>query len=512
MRPAALGLRLGPVVLIGLFLAGDIGGSAAERPWVEVRSPHFVVASNSREGAARSILWQFEQIRAMVEKLWPWAQVDPDRPILVLAVRDEASMKALAPESWEMKGDVRPTSIFVGGPDRYYVALRTDVEAEDREGINPYVNSYWSYVGLVLASSAGHELPLWFHRGLTSVLSNMLVREDGIHLGRVIPWHLQWLNAGSRLKLRELVTIDRQSPWYNESVRLEVFDAQSWAFAHFLMFADKGAHQQKLNRYASLLSAGNAPAAALEEALGNVDSYELGFADYFGRQLNGYAEVDIDVRIRREDFTARPLTPGEAAAASAAFHVAMRRPVEARTLVAEARKTEASAAASYEVEGVLLDSAGQTEAARSAFAKAVELDSKSSYAYYRLAMIMWSTKPDAESLSRIEALLDRAAALNPRSSTSFALLADARIRLDRANTALTPAHRAVAVEPGNSDHRLTLARVLWALVRSDEALTQARTGLALAKTDRERSNAQELLDYLAKNPRSGTPKNDGTTR
>jgi tetratricopeptide (TPR) repeat protein len=512
VRPAALGLRLRPVVLIGLFLAGETWSSAAERPWIEVRSPHFVVASNSGEGAARSILWQFEQIRAVVEKLWPWAQVDPDRPILVLAVRDEASMKALAPESWEKKGAVRPTSIFVSGPDRYYVALRTDVEAEDREGINPYVNSYWSYVGLVLASSAGHELPLWFHRGLTSVLSNTLVRKDGIHLGRVLSWHLQRLNAGGRLKLRELVTVDRKSPWYIRSDRLEVFDAQSWAFAHFLMFGEKGAHQQKLNRYASLLSAGKTPAAALEEALGNVDSYELAFADYSGRQLYGYAQLDIDVRIRREDFTARPLTQGEAAAASAAFHAVMRRPAEARALIDEARKSEASAAASYEVEGLLLDSAGQADAARAAFAKAVELDSKNFYPHYRLATIMWGTRPDPETLSRIEALLDRAAALNPRSAASFALLADARIRLDRASTALTPAHRAVAVDPGDSDHRLTLARVLWALSRSDEAVAQARTGRALAKTDRQRSNAQELLDFFAKNPRSGTPKGAGTTR
>jgi len=42
---------------------------AAERPWLEVKSPHFVAVSDVGEKPAREVLWAFEQLRAAVHKL-----------------------------------------------------------------------------------------------------------------------------------------------------------------------------------------------------------------------------------------------------------------------------------------------------------------------------------------------------------------------------------------------------------------------------------------------------------
>ena len=35
----------------------------AQRAWIEVRSPNFVVMSEGDERAARNVAWQFEQVR-----------------------------------------------------------------------------------------------------------------------------------------------------------------------------------------------------------------------------------------------------------------------------------------------------------------------------------------------------------------------------------------------------------------------------------------------------------------
>jgi hypothetical protein len=154
-------------VVVAVLIAGPLQlAVSAQRSWVEVTSPHFTVVSDDGERAARAIAWQFEQIRSAMQVVWSWARVDTARPILVFALKDEASMKALAPRFWEQTDGVRPESVFVEGVDRYHIALRSDVKASDREGINPYMNAYWSYVALVLDSSFERDLPLWLQRGL----------------------------------------------------------------------------------------------------------------------------------------------------------------------------------------------------------------------------------------------------------------------------------------------------------------------------------------------------------
>src|SRR5512133_263437 len=120
--------RVGQAILaLGAMFAIAAGaarpGAAADRPWVEVTSPHFAVVSDAGEKEGRRIAWQFEQVRALLQKLWPWAHADFDRPVLVFAVRNEQALKELAPAFWEKKGGSRPSSVFVSAADRHWVAL-----------------------------------------------------------------------------------------------------------------------------------------------------------------------------------------------------------------------------------------------------------------------------------------------------------------------------------------------------------------------------------------------------
>jgi hypothetical protein len=79
-------------------------GLHAADQWIEVKSPHFVVTSNAGQSSAKSVAWQLEQIRSAIAVWWSWARVDLNKPMAVLAVKDEATMKTLAPEYWEEKG------------------------------------------------------------------------------------------------------------------------------------------------------------------------------------------------------------------------------------------------------------------------------------------------------------------------------------------------------------------------------------------------------------------------
>ena len=118
--------------------------------------------------------------------------------------------------------------------------------------------------------------------------------------------------------------------------------------------------------------------------------------------------------VKREAFNVRPLSASEAGAARAVFHVAMRRPVEARALIGEARKADPSAAASYVAEGLLFDSDGKKEEARTAYASAVERGSTNPHAYFRLASLESRPNSDRDTLLQMEKHLTRVVELNDR--------------------------------------------------------------------------------------------------
>ena len=119
--------------------------------------------------------------------IWSWARVDLNKPLAVIAAKDENTMRALAPKYWEQRGGVRPASVRVTAPDRHYLAIRTDVEGDDRQYLNPHITAYFSCTALVLGQSLSPDLTLWFSRGFTGLLSNTIVRDDFIVIGAPIP-------------------------------------------------------------------------------------------------------------------------------------------------------------------------------------------------------------------------------------------------------------------------------------------------------------------------------------
>jgi hypothetical protein len=334
--------------------------------WIEVRSANFVIASNASLGSTRTLAWQLEQIRSAITTLFGWARVDLDRPLSVIAAKDESSMRALAPGYWELKGGIRPASVWVTGADQHYLAIRADVRAEDRDTINPHITAYHAYASLVLQQSVVRDLPFWFMRGFAGVLSNTIVRENQILLGPPVPWHLERLRQGSRLRLPELMAVTRFSREYTSADRRDRFDAQCWAFVHFLIFADGGARREGLNRFVKLVSTGTNVDAAMRESLGATEALEADFLIYINRNLFSFLRYTVDASVKREGFETRPLAPHESASVRALFHAAMGRVTDARSAIADARKDKADAAESFVAEALMLERGGNKDQAAAA--------------------------------------------------------------------------------------------------------------------------------------------------
>lgn len=485
--------------IVGLTLALALHPKLAPAQWIEMKSPHFVITSNASQSSTRTLLWQLEQVRSAIGALFTWARVDPDQPIVVIAVKDERGMRALAPKYWEQKGGMRPASVWVTGADGHYLAIRSDLQAEDRDTINPYVNAYYSYVSLILQQSLDRDLPLWFTRGFAGVLSNTIVRDTHILFGPPIPWHLEQLRDGARLPLSALMSVTRTSPELARGDGLSRFDAQSWALVHFLMFGDRGVRRPTLNRFATLIASGSDPATAVRESLGKLEDLERDLHFYINRSLYTFLQVTVDASVERERVPARPLAPTDVAAAHALFHVAMNRPADARAAIEQARRADPAPADSFLAEALMFDREGNSDAARAAFQQAVDRGSASAYAHYRLAALRWRPQPDRDTLAEIEKLLLKTVALNNRHDAAYAYLGEVRSLLGNPEAAGL-VRRAISLAPTKARHHLTAAGVLMRAKVPDEALKEARAALSLAQDAESRNAAEAMIRSIEQAP------------
>jgi hypothetical protein len=487
------------LVIAALLFVSEASIPAAGETWTEVKSAHFTAWSNAGDRQARDLLWQLEQIRFAVATMWPWAQVDASKQLLVLAVRDEQGMKMLAPGYWERKGGVRPVSVWVSGADRHYMAMRSDLHGQDDLYLNPYTSSYFSYVSLIMSVSFDRDLPLWFSRGVAGVLSNTVVQTTQIFVGAPIPWHIEKLRNQPRWQLKRLLGVTRKSPEYQTEDGLQQLDAESWAFLHFLMFGGGGVWRTKVNQYAILLKNGKNADAAFTEAFGPTADIERAYFAYAERALFSFQKIVVDKGIRKEQFTLRTVPAGESAAGRAAFHVAMQRPAEARALIEEARRADASAGNADAVEALLLEREGKRDEARAMYLKATQTGATNAYAYYRAATLAWEMpQQDDASLKVIEGNLARAVELNPSFAQAYASLAEIRAALKQSMPAIAPLlAKAVALDPGDPWIRISAARALWRLNALEEARKVAQVALKLADDDeRAHAEAERLLSRI----------------
>jgi TPR repeat protein len=485
--------RLTPLALAALAISAPTASAADQ--WIEVKSAHFTVTSNASRSDATSVAWQLEQVRSAVAAFWPGAQVDLNKPLAVLALKDETTMKALAPEYWEAGNRVRPASVWVTGADQHYMAIRTDAPSSDKQFVNPYTNSFFSYVSLILNQSFEHELPLWCSRGLAGVMSNMLIEPSQLLVGAPIPWHLDTIRNGPRLRIAALVKVTRTSREFRTGEGLQRLDAQAWALVHFLMFGENRVRAANLNRFITAVAGGADRDAAFARELGRPEDLEGPLGVYVSRNLFSAVQAKIDVGVKREGFTVRPLSGAESAGVRALFHAAMNRPVEARAAIADARKGDPSAPASYVAEGLLLDREQKEDEAQGTFARALQAGSTSSHAAYRLAELLWRGEPSRPILERIEKLLSQAIETNSRNAAAYARLGEVRSILGTGEP-LALVSRAIALEPSEAYYHLVAARVLWRQQKWDEASRHAQTAAALAQTDENSRAAREMIASL----------------
>ncbi len=481
-------------VLLAVFVCAVSlrAAPATADKWIEVRSPHFIVVSNAGEKQARQTADQFEQFRVVFQTALPKARLDPGQPVIIFAVKTEKNLKELLPQYWERKGSAHPAGVFVPGRDKHYVALQLD--ADDPE--NRFHIVYHAYVH-VLVSLNFEWIPLWLNEGLAEFYANARVTNKEALVGRPSEYHLELLKQSKLLPMDALLSVDHNSPYYNEANRVNVFYAESWALTHYLLLDGKKGHQKELLDYVALVQQGTSTADAFRKVFGDPKQFQKTFDAYMRQEAFFAARINLPVSAEPNTFAVRELSPAEVSAARGDFHVHMRRPAEARALLEEAMRLAPELAAPRESMGLLELQEGQRDEATKWFSEAVQLDSRNFLAYYYTAFLSSQGVLGPERMAATEKNLKKAIELNPNFAPAYTVLAQLYVvRGEHLDEAMAAARKAVQLEPGNLSHHLSVANVLMRMERIADAQTLVERVLAAAKKLEDRMEAEQFLQIV----------------
>jgi len=474
------------VVVVSPLLA-----PARDKPenWVEVRSSHFSVVSNSNEKQARRVADQFERMRSVFHKLFPRIQIDTLGSITVLAIKDEKDFRALEPAEYLAKGQLKLGGLFLRGPDKNYVLLRLDAEGE-----HPYAVVYHEYTHFLL--SKADWMPLWLNEGLAQFYQNTDIQDKEVALGQWSPVNLQLLLTNRLLPLPTLFAVDHSSPYYHQENKGSIFYAESWALTHYLEQKDYHDKTQHLTDYAQLLAQNVDAITAATRAFGDLKQLQSALEAYVRQASFTYFRLAGATDVDDAAFQSRALSAPQADSVRADFLAYNQRTTDARALLDRILQEDPNNVLAHETMGLLEFREGRIDQARNWYAQAVKLDSQSYLAHYYFAAISMNRVLDAAGEAQVESSLRASIKLNPKFAPSYdrlgAFLAMHHRNLDEARLM---ALSAVQLEPGNLTYRMDTANVLLEMGRGKDAATVIRNAMHLANSPEETAMAQEFLRH-----------------
>src|SRR5580704_13458993 len=479
------------LALLFLFL-GTFSASARDSidHWFEVRSPHFVVLTDTNEKQAHRVASQFERMRAVFHLLMPTASDGAGSPVIVLALKDKKAMQALLPEAYLAKGSLDLAGLFLRAPDKNYILVRLDAQ-----GAHPFATVYHEYTHFMMRN-ASEWIPLWMNEGLAEFYQNTDIQEKEVLLGEPDTDDILYLRQNRLLPLITLLKVDQTSPYYHEEQKGSVFYAESWALIHYIEISDAQKGTNRLQNYAELLMKKEDPVVAAQQAFGDLGQLQNSLNRYISQGQFMMFKMKKVVAVDESSFQVRAIPNTDADAIRADVLVYNQRPKDAEALIEAVLRDDPNNALAHETMGYLKYRERDLQAARKWYGEAVKLNSQSYLAhYYYAAMSMGPTGRGQD--PEIESSLRTCIQLNP----DFAPAYDALAMYYRSDPAkVNEAHmlniRAISLEPDNLNYRLNAALLLVNNQRYDDAIAVLKAASHVARTPEQVATVQTRMGQV----------------
>jgi tetratricopeptide (TPR) repeat protein len=223
----------------------------ARNQWIKIESANFVLVGDARESDVKVIASKLEQFRLALTTLFPGLKLDTSVPTRVYVFQDSGSFDPFRPQ-YKGKTNSNVGGFFIGFPGQNVIALTTDPRYGD-----PLRPIFHEYEHALVSKNLG-AVPAWLNEGLAEFFSTFYVSGGGkkASVGEPIAEHGDLLRQNGIWPLSRLFAVNHGSPDYNETSRVGIFYAESWALVHYLMFRDVKNGTQEFSRFIELLTSG----------------------------------------------------------------------------------------------------------------------------------------------------------------------------------------------------------------------------------------------------------------
>jgi tetratricopeptide (TPR) repeat protein len=481
-----------PLVSAALLAIVATAAAAADPTphWTEVRSPNFIVLTNSSDKDARHIAGQFERMRTVFHAMLPGATDDADSPIIVVALKDRKSFQALEPEAYLAKGKLDLAGYFMNAPDKNYVLVRLDAGDGD-----PFTTVYHEYTHYMLRKDAAW-MPLWLNEGLAEFYQNTVIEDKSVHLGKPSQDDIEYLRQNKLIPLSTLFAVDHDSPYYHDEQKGSVFYSESWALTHFLMVSDFKSKTSRIQTYSHLLASNVDPSSAAQQAFGDLGALQKQLDSYVGQMNYNEFVMHSGATIDEGSFQSRSVPTLEADATRADVLVYNGRTKEAETMLAGILQDDPKSALAHETMGFLKLHENDSAAASKWYGEAVQLGSHSYLAYYYYSTLSMQGGVDGQD-EAIESSLNTSIKLNPNFAPSYDALAHFyATHHEKPEEAHAMSVKAISLEPDNLYYRLNAAEVLMQNQKIDDALNVLKAAMSVAKTPNDKQTVQDRITRI----------------
>lgn len=295
-----------PLALLVWLVSTGCVTPPIERPWLEVRSSHFLLWSAlGRDETVRLAreLEEFRQALAVLTSIDVYRARVPTNILLVPGRTPELGL-----------GQQRGGFFRQGLRANWAVA-----QSAGREGTRTL---YHEYVHFLMHNRDDTWYPAWFDEGFAELLATMRIDGQTVEVGRADPLRTSWLGQSRWIPYRDVIEKrDPWSSWWTEDVAM--FYAQSWLLVHYLHWGrgDQSFGEDNV-RFLELSEAGTPVSEAFELAFGQpVDDLDARISRYFASGLP-YRRTTLNEPVTPPTLEVRQLSKVEVAAMLGAFMLA----------------------------------------------------------------------------------------------------------------------------------------------------------------------------------------------
>jgi tetratricopeptide (TPR) repeat protein len=449
-------------------------------PWVEIRTAHFIVASDGGEKTARRFADEFESLLRVFQATMPNSRISTGIPVRIIAARDAKSFGRAFPEFPYDKNHEAPPGLYFSGPEKTYIGIRTNVG-----GRFPYMEIFQNY-GREILKRSYRKLPPWLEEGYSTVYGNLAFNDRGFRLERPDPEDLSVLFESPLLPLDLVLHVDRSSPYYSPGNKGSVYSAESRVLVHYLISDPQFAGTKSMERYITAVEGGADSLQAARDAFGDLNQLQAKL-DAFVKQVSA-PPVDIPATGGGDSGGApRTLSAAEIGARTADFLALRGRNEDAQDKLEDALMSEPSLAEAEQSLGFILLKKNDLDEAQKHFEHAVQLDPNDALNFYGQGLLAVAQAGNGPVPPGAFEAFEKSTSLNPDFAPAWGNLA--MLYSQRNETlakALADAKRAAALAPGEGRYQQAVAALQDRLDHPDEAYRasassqQSTTGRASA--------------------------------